>query len=58
LIKRTNLDIKDKDFLNGAYILQHSTSHATTKSTQAAMVNALRKNFSLLPAGKDSKSTH
>jgi hypothetical protein len=54
--KRTNLDIKDAACLHIVYILQHPTSRRT-KSTQTTMVNAPKKNFSPLPAGRYSKST-
>jgi len=55
--KRTNLDIKDAACLHIVHNLQHPTSHPTTKSTQTTMVNAPKKNFSPLPAGRDGKST-
>jgi len=58
LIKRTNLDIKDADCLHVVQILQHPTSRPTTKSTQTTMVNALKKNFSPLPASNYGKSTN
>jgi hypothetical protein len=57
MILLTNLDIKDAACLHTALILQHPTSRPTTKSTQTTMVNAPKKNFSPLPAGKYGKST-
>jgi hypothetical protein len=54
--QRTNLVIKDAACLHIVHILQHPTSRPT-KSTQTTMVNALKKNFSPLPAGKYGKST-
>jgi len=56
-MKHTNLDIKDAACLYVVHILQHPTSRPSTKSTQNAMVNALKKNLSPLPAGKYGKST-
>jgi len=56
LIKRTNLDIKDSACLHVVHILQNPTSRPT-RSTHDAMVNAPKKNFSPLPAGKYGKST-
>jgi hypothetical protein len=55
--KRTNLDIKDAAWLHIVHNLQHPTSRPTTKSTQTTMVNATKKNFSPLPAGRSGKST-
>jgi len=55
--KRTNLDIKDAACLHIVHNLQHPTSRPTTKSTQTTMVNAPKKNFSPLPAGRYGKST-
>jgi len=55
--KRTNLDIKDAACLHIVYILQHSTSRPTTKSMQTTMVNAPKKNFLSVLAGKYGKST-
>jgi len=55
--KRTNLDIKDADWLRIVHILQHPTSRPTTESTQTAIFNAPKKNFSPLPAGRYGKST-
>jgi len=55
--KRTNLDIKDEACLHIVHILQHPTSRPATKSKQSAIVNAPKKTFSLLPAGKYGKST-
>jgi hypothetical protein len=54
--KRTNLDIKDAACLHIVHILQHPTSRPT-KSTQTTMVNAPKKNFSPLWAGRYGKST-
>jgi len=58
LMKCTNLDIKDTAYLHVVHILQHPTSHPTTKSTRHAMVNDPKKNFPPLPAGKYGKSTN
>jgi len=55
--KRTNLDMKDAACLHIVHNLQHPTSCPTTKSTQTTMVNAPKKNFSPLPAGRYGKST-
>jgi len=55
--KRTNLDIKDAGCIHVVHNLQHPTSRPTTKSTQTTMVNAPKKNFSTLPAGRYGKST-
>jgi hypothetical protein len=55
--KRTNLDIKDAAYLHIVHNLQHPTSRPTTKSMQTKMVNAIKINFSPLPAGKYDKST-
>jgi len=55
--KRTNLDIKDAACLHIVHNFQHPTSGPTTKSTLTTMVNAPKKNFSPLPAGRYSKST-
>jgi len=52
----TNLDIKDAAHLNIVHNLQHPTSRTTTNSTKTTMVNAPKKNFSPLPAGRYSKS--
>jgi len=52
--KRTNLDIEDAASLHIVHNLQHPICHPTTKST---MVNAPKKNFSPLPAGRYRKST-
>jgi len=57
VIKHTNLDINEAACLHIVHILQHQTSHPTTKSPQTAMVNALNKNFSPVPVGQDCKST-
>jgi len=54
--ERTNLDIQDAACLHIVHILQHPTSRPT-KSTQTTMVNAPKKNSSLLPAGRHGKST-
>jgi len=54
--KRTNLDIKDAACLHIVHILQHPTSRPT-KSRHTTMVNAPKKNFSPLPAGRYGKST-
>ena len=53
-----NLDIKDSACLHVVHILQHPTSHQTTRSTQDTMVNAPNRNLSPLPAGKYGKSTN
>jgi hypothetical protein len=58
LIKRTNLDITDAAWLHIIQILQHPTSRPTTKSTQTTLVNALKKNFSPLPAGQYTNSNY
>jgi len=55
--KRTNLDIKDTACLYIVHILQHPTSHPTTNSTKTTMVQTLKKNVSLFPAGIYGKST-
>jgi len=55
--KHTNLDMKDEACLHIVHILQHLTSHPTTKSRQTTRVNALKKNFSPLLVGKYSEST-
>jgi len=55
--KRTNFDIEDAACLHIVLYLQHPTSRPTTQSTQTTMVNALKKNFSPLPAGRNGKST-
>jgi hypothetical protein len=55
--KRNNLDIKDAACLHIVHNLQHPTSRLTTKSMQTTMVNAPKKNFSQLRAGRNSKST-
>jgi len=55
--KRTNLDIKDAACLHIVHNLQHPTSRPTTKSTQTRMVNAPKKNYLPLPAGRYGKST-
>jgi len=57
LIKRTNLDKMDSACLPVVHILQHPTSHRTTRSTHDTLVNAPKKNFSPLLAGKEGKST-
>jgi len=54
--KRTNLDIKDAAYLHIVHNLQHPTSRPTTNSTKTTMVNAPKKNFSLLPPGRYGKS--
>jgi hypothetical protein len=54
--KRTNLDIKDAAYLHIVHNLQHPTSRPTTNSTTTTMVNAPKKNFSPLPAGRYGKS--
>ena len=43
LMKPTYLGIKDSACLHVVHILQHSTSHPTTRSTQETMVNAPKK---------------
>jgi len=55
--KRTNLDIKDAACLHIVHNLQHPISRLTTQSMQTTMVNAPKKNFLPLPAGRDGKST-
>jgi hypothetical protein len=55
--KRTNLGIKDAAYLNIVPNLQHPTSRPTTQSTKITMVNAPKKNFTPLPAGRYGKST-
>ena len=55
--KRTNLDIKDAACLHIVHYLQHPTSRITTQSTQTAMVNAPKRNFSPLPVGTNGKLT-
>jgi len=55
--KRTNLDIKDAAYLHIVHNLQHPTSRPTTNSTQTTMVNALKKNFSPLPARRYGERT-
>jgi hypothetical protein len=55
--KRTNFDINDAACLHIVHNLQHPTSRLATQSTQTTMVNAPKKNFSLLPAGRHGKST-
>jgi len=57
MIKRTNFDIKDAACLHIVHNLQHPTSRLTTQSKQTTMVNAPKKNFSPLPAGRNGKST-
>jgi len=57
LIKRNNLDTKDKACLHLGHIFQHPTSHPTTKSTQDAMVNVLKQNLLPLLGGKYGKPT-
>jgi len=54
--KRTNLDIKDAAYLHIVHNLQHPTSRPITNSTKTTMVNAPKKNFSPLPAGRYGKS--
>jgi hypothetical protein len=55
--KRTNLDIKDAAYLDIVHHLQHPTSRQTTHSTKITMVNAPKKHFEPLPAGRYGKST-
>jgi hypothetical protein len=57
LSKCTNLDIKDAACLLIVHNLQHLTSRPTKKSTQTAMVNALKMNVSPLLTGKYDRST-
>jgi len=57
LIQHTNLDIQDTACLNVVHVLQHPTSHPTTKSTQHTKVNARKKSLAPHPAGKYGKST-
>jgi hypothetical protein len=57
IIKCTNLDIKDTACLDIVYILQHSTSCPTAKSTQTAMVNALEMDFLPHPTGEYGNRT-
>jgi len=54
--KHTNLDMKDAAYLHIVHNLQHPTSRPTTKFMKTTMVNALKKNFSPLPAGRYGKS--
>jgi len=54
--KRTILDIKDAAYRHIVHNLQHPTSRPTTNSTKTTMVNAPKKNFSPLPAGRYGKS--
>src|SRR5260221_154746 len=55
--KHTNLEIKDAAYLDIVYHLQHPTSRPTTKSTKITIVNAVKKNFTPLPAGRYGKYT-
>jgi len=55
--KHTNLDIKDAAYLHIVHNLQHPTSRATRKSTKITMINAPKKIFTPLPAGRYGKST-
>jgi len=57
MINPTNLDMKYAACLHVVNILQHPTSPPTTRSTQDAMVNALKKNLPPLSAGKYGNST-
>jgi len=52
MIKCTNFNIKDAACLHIVHILQHPSSHPTTKSTQTTIINALKKNSSRLPGGQ------
>jgi len=54
--KRTNFDIKDAACLHIVHNLQRPTSRLTTQSTQATMVNDLKKNFLPLLAGSYRKT--
>ena len=49
--------MKDSACLHVVHILQHRTSRPTTRSTHDTMGDALKRNFSPLPAGKLGKST-
>jgi hypothetical protein len=49
--------MKDAACLRIVHVLQHPTSGPTSQSTQHMMVNAMKTNFSRLPAGKFGKST-
>jgi hypothetical protein len=55
--KHVNLDIKDTAYLHVVHNLQHPTSRPTTVSTKTTMVNAPKKKFWPLPAGRYDKST-
>jgi hypothetical protein len=57
MTKCTNLNIKDAAYLHIVHNMQHPTSPPTTKSTKITMVNALKKHFTPLPAGRYGKST-
>jgi hypothetical protein len=52
-----NLHIKDSACLHVVHVFQHPTSRPTTRSTHDTMVNAPKKNFPPLPAGKYGKLT-
>jgi len=54
--KHTNLDIKDAACLHIVHNWQQPTSRPTTSSTQSTMVNAPKKHFSPLLAGRYGKS--
>jgi len=56
-MKPTNLAIKDAASLHVVHILQHPTSHPTTRAIQDTMVHAPKKNLSPTKAAKYSKST-
>jgi len=55
--KRTNFDIKDAACLHIVHNLQHPTSRLKTQSMHTTLVNALKKNFSPLLAGRNGKLT-
>jgi len=57
LIKPTNLDINSTACLYVVHILQHPTSHPTTRLIQDTMVNAPEMYLSPLLAGKYANST-
>jgi hypothetical protein len=57
MCKRTNLDITDAACLDIVHNFQYPTSRQPTKSTKITMVNAPKKNFTPIPAGRYGKST-